>query len=347
MKYKVSIQPSGHQIEVGQDESILGAALRGKIIFPYGCQSGVCGACFGKVLEGEVAYPDDLPMGLSEDDHKEGNALFCKAVAKSDLVIEVAEVKQKIEIEVKTLPCKVSTLRQLSHDVMEVTLKLPETQTFSFLAGQYINFILPDGKERAFSLASSPNDSGYLELHIRHVDGGIFTEQVFNQLKEKAILRIKGPLGTFFLRDVTRPIILMGGGTGFAPLKGMMEQIIADDVTEDVYLYWGVRTKEDLYLADMAYKWEQQYTNVNFIPVLSDSKEEDQWQGRTGFVHEAVVKDHADLANFDIYMSGPPVMVDAGVEAFKKQGSQKEQMYSDAFEFSDDALAAMKSSSAG
>ncbi|MCK5726717.1 MAG: CDP-6-deoxy-delta-3,4-glucoseen reductase [Thiotrichaceae bacterium] len=342
MKYTVSIQPSGHQIEVSQGESILEAALRQKIIFPYGCQSGVCGTCYGKVLEGEVSYPDKFPIGLSESDHQEGNALFCKAVAESDLVIEVAEVKQKVALEVKTLPCKIISLRQLSHDVMEVMLKLPETQGLPFLAGQYINFLLDDGKERAFSLAGSSNDEGYLELHIRHIKGGVFSDQVFNQLKEKAILRIKGPLGTFFLRDITRPIILMGGGTGFAPLKGMMEQLIAESATEDIYLYWGVRAKEDLYHAELAKKWAFQHSNIHFIPVLSDTKEGDQWQGRTGFVHDAVVEDFADLSNVDVYMSGPPIMVESGVEAFKKQGLPKEQMYSDAFEYSDDALQSMK-----
>lgn len=302
MKYTVSIQPSGHQIEVDQDESILEAALRQKVIFPYGCQSGVCGTCYGKVLEGTVRYPDKFPIGLSEVDHEAGNALFCKAVAESDLVIEVAEVKQNIELEVKTLPCKIISLRRLSHDVMEVILKLPETQELPFLAGQYINFLLDGGKERAFSLAASPNDEGYLELHIRHVEGGIFSDQIFNQLKEKAILRIKGPLGTFFLRDVTRPIILMGGGTGFAPLKGMMEQLIAEKVTEAIYLYWGVRAKEDLYSAELAEKWAFQHSNIHFIPVLSDPIEKDQWQGRTGFIHDAVVEDFSDMSNFDVYM---------------------------------------------
>ena len=342
MSYQVQIQPSGHTIEVETEESILDAALRQGVAFPYGCRSGVCGTCLGKIISGRVDYPDDLPMGLSKHDHKHGKALFCQAVALSDLVIEVAEIEAASEIEVKTLPVKVASLRKLAPDVMEVMLKLPETERLQFLAGQYIDILLPEGKRRAFSLANAPYNDTYLELHIRHVDGGVFTTRVFNELQENSLLRIEGPHGSFFLHEADRPKILMGGGTGFAPLKGMIEQLIQEGNQQPVYLYWGARSRVDLYHYELAEKWAFQYKNIHFIPVLSEPLEEDNWQGETGFVHDIVVRDFPDMAALDVYMSGPPPMVNAGVETFKAAGLSSDHMFSDSFEYSEDTLSSMK-----
>ncbi len=342
MSYQVKIQPSGHTIEVEKEEPILEAALRQSVAFPYGCRSGVCGTCLGEVVSGKIDYPDDLPMGLSEYDHKHGKALFCQAVALSDLVIEVDEIEAVGEIEVKTLPVKVASLRKLAPDVMEVMLKLPETERLQFLAGQYIDILLPMGKRRAFSLANAPFNDAYLELHIRHVEGGEFTTQVFTELQENSLLRIEGPHGSFFLRDTDRPKILMGGGTGFAPLKGMIEQLIQEGNQQPVYLYWGARSRIDLYHYELAEKWAFQHNNIHFIPVLSEPLEEDSWQGETGFVHEVVLRDFPDMSTLDVYMSGPPAMVNAGAEAFKAAGLSNDHMFSDSFEYSEDTLSSMK-----
>lgn len=342
MAYQVQIKPSGHMIQVEKDEIILEAALRQGIGFPSGCRSGVCGTCLGKVLEGEVMYPDDLPMGLSEEDHHEGSALFCQAVAESDLIIEVAEIESVSNVEIKILPVKIASLRKLAPDVMEVLLKLPETERLQFLAGQYIDILLPENKRRAFSIANAPSNDEYLELHIRHIDGGEFTDQVFNELEEKSLLRIEGPHGSFFLQDKSsRPIVMMGGGTGFAPLKGMIEQLIQEGVEQSVHLFWGVRSKIDLYHQALVEKWVLQYENIHFIPVLSEPKDEDNWQGETGFVHEAVIKHITNLSDYDVYMSGPPAMVDAGASVFKKMGLSDEHIHSDSFEFSETTLSSI------
>jgi CDP-4-dehydro-6-deoxyglucose reductase len=339
MTYHVQIKPSGHNILVERDEYILQAALRQGIGFPYGCRSGVCGTCLGKVLEGDISYPDDLPMGLSKEDHKQGSALFCQAIAESDLVIEVAEIEAVGEIEVKTLPVKIASLRKLAPDVMEVLLKLPETERLQFLAGQYIDILLPENNRRAFSLANAPTNDEYLELHIRHIESGKFTDQVFNELKEKSLLRIEGPHGSFFLRDDhSRPIILMGGGTGFAPLKSMIEQLIEEGIHQPVYLYWGVRSKIDLYHQALAEKWAFQHDNIHFIPVLSEPNENDNWQGETGFVHEVVMNNTPNLSDYEVYMSGPPIMVNASITAFKEMGLSDKHMHSDSFEFSENTL---------
>jgi len=344
MTYHVTIQPSGHQFSVEAEDIILDAALQQGIAFPYGCRGGACGSCLGEILSGQVTYPDGLPMALGEDDVEEGKALFCQAVAESDLTIHVPEIKRDTEIEIKTLPARVESLRKLSHDVMEMTLKLPATERLQFLAGQYIDFLLKDGRKRSFSLANAPSDDNYLELHLRHVQGGYFTDHVFNEMQEKALVRIEAPHGSFYLRDdsIQRPLILMAGGTGFAPLKSMIEQMLIEGVNDrPIYLYWGVRAEADLYHNALAKKWAFQHKNIHYVPVLSETDDQDRWQGRTGFVHQAVADDFADLSGFDIYMSGPPPMINAAKTLFIQQGSVSDQIYSDAFDYSNDALKGM------
>lgn len=338
MSFDVIVRPSGHQFTVDDGELILDAALRQGISFPYGCRSGACGNCLGNVLSGEVDYPNGLPLSLMEQEHESGKALFCSAVAKSSLEIEVREIAGADEIEVKTLPARVVSLHKLAPDVMEMTLKLPETERMQFRAGQYIEFLLRKGKQRAFSIANAPINDEYLELHLRLVEGGYFTEHVFNEMKEKALVRINGPLGTFFLRDDSkRPLIFIAGGTGFAPIKSMVEQLISEGDERDVYFYWGVRAKQDLYINHLPEKWDYQRENFKYIPVLSNALEGDNWEGREGFVHQAVADDFADLSGYDVYMAGPPPMIDAAKQQFAQQGLLEENLYSDSFDYSADS----------
>ncbi len=339
MAYHVKVQPSGHSFEIEENEFILDAALRQGVSFPYGCRSGSCGTCLGKVISGEIEYPDGLPVTIMENEHKQGKAVFCVSVAKSDLTLEVKEVSNTDDIEIKTLPARVSSLRKLSDDVMEMTLKLPETERLAFRAGQYIEIILRDKSRRAFSIANSPSNDEVIELHLRHIEGGKFTNHVFNEMKEKALLRFEGPFGHFYIRDNSnRPLILIAGGTGFAPIKAMLEQLIEESDTRPVYFYWGVRTQSDLYRNDLAEKWAFQHQHIHYIPVLSEVQEDAKgdnkdWQGRTGFVHTAVMDDFDDLSGFDVYMAGPPIMIEAAKEGFTKQGLPEDQLFSDSFDF--------------
>ena len=334
MSYKVTLLPSEHTFEVEENEFILDAALQHGISFPYGCRSGSCGTCLGNVVSGEIHYPQGLPLTVMEHEHEQGRAVFCVSVAKSDLVLEIKEVTSTSEIEVKKLPARVESLRKLADDVMEMTLKLPASERLAFRAGQYIEFILRDNSRRAFSLANSPSNDEYLELHMRHVGDGKFTDYVFNEMKEKAMLRIEGPFGNFAIQENSnRPIILIAGGTGFAPIKAMLEQLIEQQDTRVVHLYWGARAKADLYRNDLAEKWAFQYQNIHYSPVLSDKLESDKWQGREGYVHEAVADDHPDLSGFDVYMAGPPVMINAAKVRFAQQGLPLDQLFSDAFEY--------------
>lgn len=339
MAFKVTVQPSGHTFEVNEGETLLDAGLRQGLSLPYGCRGGSCGSCAATLVSGEFHYPFGEPMAATGDGKQ---VLMCATAANSDMVLEVPQLGAEPEIEIKTLPVRVERMRKLADDVMEVALKLPATAAFNFKAGQYIDILLKDGKRRAFSLASMPSEEPYVELHIRHVPDGQFTSYVFEQMQPKALLRIEGPLGSFYLRDAERPLILMAGGTGFAPLKGMLEQLMTEGMHRPVHLYWGVRSKADLYMDALVRNWAANQPLLTYTPVLSEPQDTDQWQGRTGWVHEAVCADFADLANCDVYMSGPPPMIDAAVPAFSAQGLPESQLYSDSFEYAQDTLQAMQ-----
>jgi len=335
MNYNVTLQPGGHQLQVKDHESVLDAALREKgSVLPYGCRSGTCGSCMGTLLAGQVVYPEGRPPGLSEREEAEGKALLCQARPGSDLVIEAREVKTSSDISVKTLPCRVEQRELLAPDVMRLFLRLPSTERLQFLAGQYVDILLADGRRRGFSLANPPHADDLLELHVRHVPDGFFTGYIFERMKDKALLRFQGPLGTFFLReDSPRPAILMGGGTGFAPLKGMLEHAFHVGWDRPLHLYWGARAKVDLYLDALPRRWREEHPHFHYTPVLSEPRPEDGWEGRTGWVHDAVAADYPDLGGYDVYMSGPPPMIEAAAPVFAAQGLPAEQLFYDSFEF--------------
>jgi len=334
MSFKVRTEPGGHTFEVATGEGLLAAALHQGIGLPYGCHNGQCGSCAAQLLQGEVAYPEGMPEVLRE--WSTDTCLTCQAVPRGDLILRVQEVTTSGEVEVRTLPCRAVAKQQLNHDVIRLYLKLPDNQRLRFFAGQYLDFILRDGRKRAFSIANAPHDDELIELHVRRVPGGEFTDYVFDNMQEKSILRIQAPLGTFTLReDSRRPLIFMGGGTGFAPIKGLIEHAFHIGIEHPMHLYWGVRTRRDLYLPDLPEQWAREHSNLTYTPVLSEPDAD--WTGRTGFVHEAVIADHPNLSGFDVYMSGPPIMVDAGRKAFGDYGLATDHMFSDAFEWATDS----------
>lgn len=336
MSYTIEIKPSGHQYEVEEGETILEAGLRHGFNLPYSCRGGSCGACKGKVMQGSFFYEDEDIFGISDEEKQQNLALFCQAVPTSDMVIEVKEIGANKDIIVKTLPCRVEKMEKLADDVMRIYLKLPQSERLQFLAGQYIEILLKDGRRRAFSMANAPHNDALLELHIRDV-GGHFTQHVFNEMQEKALLRFEGPLGSFFYReDSDKPMIMMAGGTGFAPIKAIVEHVQAQGINREIYLYWGARDRASLYLHELAQNWAEEIPQLTYVPVLSEAKESDQWQGRQGFVHEAILEDFDDLSAYEVYACGPPVMIDAGKQAFIKHGLEPDCYYTDAFTFAKD-----------
>jgi CDP-4-dehydro-6-deoxyglucose reductase len=337
MNSRVKVIPSGHEFEVGSGESILDGALRQGYSLPYGCRNGACGTCKGKIVSGKVDLGHYEAHALSDDERQRGLALFCQAVPKGDLVIESREITNAGDIQIQTLPCRVARMERLAHDVMALYLKLPENQRMQFLAGQYIDVLLRDGQRRSFSLANAPSHDEFLQLHIRQVEGGKFTSHVFAGMREKDLLRIRGPLGTFYLReDSERPIIFMAGGTGFAPIKGIVEHIMDTGLERPMHLFWGVRARRDLYMDELARNWQDQLEHFRYTPVLSSPLPEDHWQGNTGWVHEAVVAEYPDLSGYQVYASGPPPMIEAGKQLFMAHGLEAGHMFSDSFEFTHD-----------
>lgn len=333
MTFEVTLRPSGHSFSAEADETILEAALRHGYTLPHSCRDGVCGVCKGKVLEGQLDYGRHQDSTLTAAEKAAGMALFCCARPLSDLVIESREITAPGDIVVKTLPCRVQKMERLSPDVMALQLVLPANERLQFLAGQYIDILQKDQKPRSFSLANAPHQDAFLELHIRNVAGGGFTHHVFNEMKEREILRIKGPLGTFFLReDTDKPIIFVASGTGFAPVKAIIEHALHSGIARPMHFYWGGRTLADMYMQDKAKLWEAR--GIRFTPVLSEALPEDRWQGRTGFVHQAVLDDYADLSGHEVYACGAPVVVEAACRDFTAlRGLPQEAFFSDAFTF--------------
>jgi len=335
-QFKVKIVSSGATFTVNEGETVLTAALRQGVMLPYSCKNGTCGSCKGRLESGDVHYPFHPPLALTREDIAGGAALLCQAEPTEDLVIHAREIEAVRDLHVRKMPVRVTEKTLLAPDVMRLKLKLPAAQRLQFLAGQYVEIILSGGKRRAFSIASPPHREDEIELHIRHVEGGGFTGWVFDELKERDILRIEGPLGTFFIRHDTseRPMILMGGGTGFAPLKSMVEDLLLHNNQRPLHLFWGVRNQAELYMSEQALDWAAQNDHIRFSTALSELDAHDGTRDSFhGFVHEAVLEQYKDLSGFDIYMSGPPAMIDAGRAAFLENGAEKRRIFFDSFEF--------------
>src|SRR6476661_6404896 len=331
MPNQVTVRPSNHVFHALDDETVLDAALREGIVLSYGCRNGACGTCKGKVVEGTVDYGTYQETALTDAEKRLGMALFCQAKPLSDIVIEGREVDAATDLQIKTLPCRVQKMERVASDIMVLYLKLPAAERLQFLAGQYVDILMKDGSRRSLSMANAPHDDEFLELHLRDY-GGPFSQHVFTKMKERDILRFEGPLGTFFMREESaKPLILLASGTGFAPIKAMIEHALHKGVTRPMTLYWGGRRRSDVYLSALAEKWEREH-GIRFVPVLSEAQPEDAWTGRTGFVHRAVMEDFPDLSGYQVYACGVPIMVDSARRDFIAHCKLPEdEFYADSF----------------
>ncbi|MBM3607375.1 MAG: CDP-6-deoxy-delta-3,4-glucoseen reductase [Alphaproteobacteria bacterium] len=337
MGFRVRLQPSGHEFEAQAGQSILTAGLEAGYAMPYSCRAGTCRTCRGHIREGSVDFGFVHPNYLSDDDKANGLALLCQASALSGLTIEVEELDEMLSIQTREVPCRIFKIDRPAPDVTVLTLRLPMNENMRFLAGQYVDFLLPDGRRRSYSIATRPLLEGVtmIDLHIRHIAGGHFTGEILGALKGREIMRFEGPLGAFYLRDESiKPIIMVASGTGFAPLKAMCEHAFARNIdeTRPIALYWGCRSKADFYMLDLPQKWARERENFTFIPVLSEPTPACGWRGRTGFVHEAVMADAPDMSGAQVYACGAPVMVDAARRNFIAQCHLPEnEFFADAF----------------
>ena len=336
MTFTVTVQPSGRTFSVERDEPVLSAAIRQGVGLPYGCKDGACGSCKCRLLEGRVIHGVHQSKALSAEEEAAGWMLTCQGAPQTDLVIEARTVPGAGEFPVRKMPSRVTSIAKPTPDVAILQLQLPANDVLQYRAGQYVEFILRDGARRSYSMANAPHtqtEKPGIELHVRHLPGGKFTDHVFGAMKEKDILRVEGPFGSFFLReDTDKPMILLASGTGFAPIKAIIEHLQFKNSQRHALLYWGCRSKADLYLHDWASNAAEQMPNLRYIPVLSEPKPEDAWTGRTGFVHQAVLHDHPNLMNHQVYACGVPIMVESAKRDFVlKAGLPDDEFYADAF----------------
>jgi CDP-4-dehydro-6-deoxyglucose reductase, E3 len=344
-EYSVRIDPHARTLRVGAAQPLLETALAAGLNLPHSCKSGHCGSCRARLISGEIRYPAGRPLGLSAAEENSGHILLCQARARSDLVVEARLIAGVAEVEIKTLPCRIARLSPLAPDVMQVMLRLPAVERLHFQAGQYLDVLLEGGRRRSFSIASPPHDSGALELHVRRVSGGGFTERLFGAgagadtaaLAVGSLLRIEGPIGQFSYRSGSGPVLMIAGGTGFAPLKSMLRHVLETGIRRDLHLYWGARHMHDLYEEGLILEWVRRNPQLKFTAVLSEATPTEAAHLRVGLVHQAVLADHPDLSGFEVYAAGPPAMIEAIRANFPLQGLPPARLYFDSFDYAPDA----------
>jgi CDP-4-dehydro-6-deoxyglucose reductase, E3 len=337
--YAVRIEPHGRTIRVRSGQPVLDAALAAGLNLPHSCKSGHCSSCRARLRTGEIRYPNGRPLGLTATEEQAGHILLCQARPLTDLVVEARLIANVADVEIKTLPCRIARLTPLAADVMQVWLRLPAVETLRFQPGQYLDVLLEGGRRRSFSIASPPHDSELLELHVRRVPGGGFTDRLFGTLNAGSLLRIEGPVGQFTYHPGSGPVIMIAGGTGFAPLKSMLRHILENEAQgkRDIHLYWGARTAADLYEEPLVLDWTRRYPQLHFTAVLSNPDSAADHH-RSGWVHEAVLADLPDLATFDVYAAGPPAMIEAIRATFPRQGLDPARLHFDSFDYAPDVL---------
>lgn len=333
MSYQLQILPVGLSCPLLPEQTVLDAALADGLMLKHSCRTGTCGSCKGQVLSGEVEHGDSPLEVLSAAERARGLALFCCATARSDLVIEAPEVTALRGIGIQQMGVRVASLDKVSSDVAVLRLTLAPGAGFTYFPGQYVQVLLKDGSRRSYSMATHAPRDNQLELHIRHMPGGVFSGHVFNALQPKAILRMEGPFGSFYLRDSERPMIFLASGTGFAPIQALLEQLREQGHNRrPVYLYWGGRRREDLYRHEQLLAWEAQLPWLRYTPVLSDPTPACDWQGATGFIHRQVLSDFQSLKGFEVYACGAPIVVDSARRDYVElRQLEAADFYADAF----------------
>lgn len=335
--HSVRVEPLGRTLHVDAGQPVLEAALSAGLNLPHSCKSGHCGSCRARLLTGAIHYPHGRPLGISEAEAAAGFVLLCQARADTDLVVSAQVIANVADVEIKTLPCRIGRMALLAPDVMQVMLRLPAVEPLRFQAGQYLDVLLDD-RRRSFSIASPPHDSELIELHVRRVRGGGFTERIFDgDLKTGALLRIEGPIGQFIYRDGSGPLLMVAGGTGFAPLKSMLRHLLESGVQRDVHCFWGARHERDVYEQALVLDWVRRFPHLKFTAVLSEASVAEAAHHRVGWVHDAVLADYPDLAPFEVYAAGPPAMIEALRESFPRHGLRPGKLYFDSFDYAPDS----------
>jgi CDP-4-dehydro-6-deoxyglucose reductase len=336
-EYIVRVNPHGRTLTAVADRSLLDAALAAGLNLPHSCKSGHCSSCRARLIAGEIHYPHGPPVGLTAQEARAGYILLCQARPRSDVAVEARLVANVAELEIKTLPCRIARLVRLAPDVMQIFLRLPSVESLRFQPGQYLDVLLGGGRRRSFSIASPPHDSELIELHARRVPGGGFTEALFTELHVGSLLRIEGPIGQFVYRDGTAPVVMIAGGTGFAPLKSMLRHVLKQGGQREMHLYWGARQSVDVYEEGLVLEWVRGFPQLHFHVVLSEAAESGAAHRRLGWVHEAVLADHPDLTSFEVYVAGPPALIEVIRSTYPARGVSADRLHFDSFDYAPDS----------
>jgi len=324
MSFNVSLSPSQVEFTVQDGQSILDAALAENITLEYSCSNGQCGECIATLQTGKV----DSANHAADVELREEQILTCMSYPISDIVLQAKYIKELQHIKRKTIPAKVDEIKHISDDVLTLKFRLPPTANFEYLPGQFID-LMWNGQKRSYSLASSKVINNTLELHIKKVESGLFSEFLFNDLKENQLLRFYGPLGTFFVRESKQPIIFLCTGSGFAPVKSMVEQLIDSNSERQIYIYWGGRYRTDLY-SDLPNYWANQSDSINFTAVYSRDTKLNNGEAK-GYCQHEVLKEHQNLNGFEVYACGSDEMIHDAKNLFIKHGLQDDNFHSDSF----------------
>lgn len=354
-EHSVRIEPHGRTLKVAAGEAVLQAALAAGLNLPHSCKSGHCSSCRARLIAGEIHYPNGRPPGITADEAGSGQVLLCQARPRSDLVVEARFIASVADVDIKTLPCRIARLTPLAPDVLQVMLRLPAVERLRFHPGQYLDVLLEGGKRRSFSMACPPHDAELIELHVRRVQGGGFTQRLFagaaagaaapavsrgpdSALAPGSLLRIEGPMGQFSYRAGASPIIMVAGGTGFAPLKSMLRHVLETGIRRDIHFYWGARHAADVYEEERVLAWTRRsHGRLKFTAVLSEATLAEAAHHRTGWVHDAVLADYPDLGAFEVYAAGPPAMIEAMRSSFPRRGLPAQRLSFDSFDYAPDA----------
>ncbi len=321
MSYAVTMESGGTVFFADAGEMLLDAALRQGVALAHSCRQGICGACRVQLISGQIDRGAEEPAAM--DGVESGEILCCRASACSDLVISSTLPTGRQPLPVRKLLGRVAEIRRTgAADVLLLIIKLPREAEFDFRPGQYVDLTTREGVRRSYSIAQASGGGDCLEFHIRHCPGGRFTDGLFNEREPLPgaghIVRVEGPYGNTWLREADAPVILLASGTGFAPIKAMVEEAMRLGIRRSMRLYWGGRRPNDLYMDELCRRWAATWDGFSYTPVVSDACDADAWGGRTGWVHRAVMEDIDNLAAYHVYACGAPVVVESARQDFAR-----------------------------
>lgn len=346
MSFRVGIKQVDQPITVEAGETILAAALRRGVDYPHGCQSGNCGACKSRLLAGDVALSPYSAFALTEDERQSGLILACRAVPWADSEVAWLDADEAVVHPRRDMVCRVETVDSVTHDVRRVRLAILQGGPYTFSAGQYARVTFAGQPTRDYSMANRPNVGPVLEFHIRHVPGGPTSGHVRQGLKPGDEVRVEGPFGAAYLRELhAGPMLALAGGSGLAPILCIVETALAKGMAQPIHLIFGVRDERDVYMEDRLQALAAAHPNFDVEIVLSDPSR--QTRRPTGFVHARIADRLSDLDGYKVYMAGPPPMVEAATALCLGRGLRRQDIHDDAFYTEADNAAAGRATSEG